>query len=287
MSSLNNISNSFESYQKLISLYEENKDKEFSDIRIELRQCFSANMSAVLGAVLDKFTTNLNNISFNYLEPQIEMILLKNNFLTYYGKQSVKDEKNTTIKFQKLRPTDGKYFKNYVIQELIKGHIADLPTMTDGVKEKIVEGIYEVFVNAQIHSGSPFIYTCGQFFSNKNEIQFTIVDTGIGLKEKINQRFNSNLSAVQAIKWAVQDKMTTKIDISGGIGLAVLREFIELNKGKMQIVSSDGFYQFDSQGEQISQFAGQFPGTIVNLQFKTNDKYNYSLKNKININDIF
>ena len=40
MSSLNNISNSFKSYQKLISLYEENKDKEFSDIRIELRQWY-------------------------------------------------------------------------------------------------------------------------------------------------------------------------------------------------------------------------------------------------------
>ena len=147
--------------------------------------------------------------------------------------------------------------------------------------------IYEIFVNAQIHSASPFIYTCGQFFPNKNKIEFTIVDTGIGFKEKINQRFNSNLSAIQAIKWAVQDKMTTKIGVSGGIGLAVLKEFIELNKGKMQIVSSDGFYQFDSEGELDNQFSGQFPGTIVNLQFKTDDKHNYSLKNEIDINDIF
>lgn len=287
MSSLNNIDNTFESYQNLIHLYEENKDKLSSNIHIELHQWFAANMSAALGAVLDKFTADLNDIHFDYLTPQIETILLKNDFLTYYGKQRAKDVNNTTIKFQKLKPTDGKYFKNYVIEELIEGHIANLPTMTDGVKEKIVEGIYEIFVNAQIHSGSPFIYTCGQFFPNKNKIEFTIVDTGIGFKEKINQRFNSNLSAMQAIKWAVQDKMTTKIGVSGGIGLAVLKEFIELNKGKMQIASSDGFYQFDSQGEQANQFIGQFPGTIVNLQFKTDDKHNYSLKNEIDINDIF
>jgi hypothetical protein len=287
MSSLNNIDNNFESYQKLICLYEESKDKIFSDIHIELRQWFAANMSAVLGAVLDKFTADLNDIHFDYISPKIESILLKNDFLTYYGKLRAIDINNTTIKFQKLKLTDGKYFKQYVIEELIEGRIVDLPTMSNAVKEKIVEGIYEIFVNAQIHSNSPFIYTCGQFFPNKHKIEFTIVDTGIGFKEKINQRFNSNLSAVQSLKWAVQDKKTTKIEVSGGIGLAVLKEFIELNKGAMQIVSSDGFYQFDNQGEQTNQFVGQFPGTIVNLQFNTNDSHNYSLKNEIDINNIF
>jgi hypothetical protein len=287
MSSLNNIDNTFEGFQKLIHLYEENKDKMFSHIHIELHQWFAANMSAVLGAVLDKFTADLNDIHFDHITQEIEGILLKNDFLTYYGKQRALDTNNTTIKFQKLKLTDGKYFKNYVIEELIEGRIVNLLTMSNAVKEKIVEGIYEIFVNAQIHSGSPFIYTCGQFFPGKHEIAFTIVDIGIGFKEKINQRFDSNLSAIQAIKWAVQDKKTTKIGVSGGIGLAVLKEFIELNKGKMQIVSSDGFYQFDSQGEQTSQFVGQFPGTIVNLQFNTNDSHNYSLKNEIDINNIF
>lgn len=160
--------------------------------------------------------------------------------------------------------------------------------MSDGVKEKMVEAIYEIFVNAQIHSGTDFIYTCGQFFPNKNKIEFTIVDTGIGFKEKINQRFNSNLSAVQAIKWAVQDKKTTKEGISGGIGLAILKEIIENNKGKMQIVSNEGFYQYDCEGEVSKEFRGQFPGTIVNLQFITNDINNYFLKSEtIDINDIF
>ncbi|TAF33479.1 MAG: hypothetical protein EAZ57_10500 [Cytophagales bacterium] len=87
MYSLNNIDNTFESYQKLIRLYEENKDKMFSDIHIELRQWFAANMSAALGAVLDKFTADLNNIHFDYLSPQIESILLKNDFLTYLKRQ--------------------------------------------------------------------------------------------------------------------------------------------------------------------------------------------------------
>lgn len=287
MTKLATVNDTFDSYQGLITFFESNKDNIFSNIHLEITSFFSANMSAVLGAILDKFTNNLNDIHFDYLSPQIESILLKNDFLTYYGKQRAIDVNKTTIKFQKLKPTDGKYFKSYVIEELIDGHITDLPKMSQGVKEKMVEAIYEIFVNAQIHSETDFIYTCGQFFPNMNKIEFTIVDTGIGFKEKINQRFNSNLSSIQAIEWAVKDRMTTKQKISGGIGLALLKEFVKMNKGKMQIISNEGFYQYDSMGEKSREFIGEFPGTIVNLQFRTDDKSNYLLKSEIDINDIF
>lgn len=287
MNTLCNIDNTYASYQKIISLYETNKGKIFDEIHVELKQWFAANMSATLGAVLDKLTADFNTIYFDYISPKIETVLQKNDFLTYFGKQRAVDVNNTTIKFQKLKPTDGKFFKNYVLEELIEDHDAALPQMSQGVKERIVEAIYEIFVNAQIHSNTEFIYTCGQFFPAKNKIEFTIVDTGIGFKEKINQRFGSKLTAVQAIKWAVQDKNTTKEGISGGIGLAVLKEFVEMNKGKMQIISREGFYQYDAKNEVSKEFKGAFPGTIVNLQFRTDDNSNYLLKNEIDIDDIF
>lgn len=115
MNRLITINNTFDSFQSLIQLYETHKDELFGDIHLEIRHFFAANMSAALGAVLDEFTANLNDIHFDYLSPQIETILLKNDFLTYFGKQRVVDVNNTTIKYQKLKPTDGKYFKNYVI----------------------------------------------------------------------------------------------------------------------------------------------------------------------------
>jgi hypothetical protein len=282
---LYNINNTFESYQSIISFYEANKDKVFSNVHIVLQDFFAANMSAALGAVLDLFAENLNDIHFDRISPQIEQILLKNDFLTYYGKSRAIDLNHTTIKFQKLKPTDGKFFKTYVIEELVGR--GELPKMSAGVKEKMVEAIYEIFVNAQIHSETTFIYTCGQFYSNKNKIEFTIVDTGIGFKNRINKRFNSNLGATKAIEWAVEDKKTTKKGVSGGIGLAVLKEFISMNKGKMQIVSDTGFYQYDENGAEAKQFTGLFPGTIVNLQFCTDDCNNYTLKRELDINDIF
>ena len=55
----------------------------------------------------------------------------------------------------------------------------------------------------------------------------------------------------------------------------------------MQIVSDAGFYEFGTKGDTYKLFNGQFPGTIVNLQFRTDDNCNYTLKSEINVNDIF
>jgi len=280
---LANITNTFECYQQFIRFYEENKDKWFEDIHIELRQWFAANMSATLGALLDLLAKGLNDFHFNY-PPDIEKILSKNDFLTFYGKVREIDTYHTTIRFQKLTPTAGRYFKMYVIEELIGR--TELPKMTDAVKEKIVESIYEMFVNAQTHSGTENIYTCGQVFPKRNTIEFTIVDTGIGIKEKVNEYLDMNLTSSKAIRWAIVNRHSTK-DVTGGLGLALLKEFIEKNKGKMQIVSDSGFYEFGKNGEISREFQGRFPGTIVNLQFNTNDSGNYCLKDEIDINDIF
>ncbi|MDR2129905.1 MAG: hypothetical protein LBP56_01830, partial [Odoribacteraceae bacterium] len=116
---LSTINSTFEGYQQLITFYEQNKSKSFDEIHIGLRKFFTANMSAALGALLDLFVAGLNSISFDFITPSIEQILLKNDFLTYYGRQRLLDNNHTTIKFQKLKPTDGKYFKMYVIEELI------------------------------------------------------------------------------------------------------------------------------------------------------------------------
>jgi len=285
MTQIVNINNTFESYQRLIDFYQEHKDKRFDTIHIELDQWFAANMCATLGGILDKFSDDINTIKFDYIRTDIEKILLKNDFLSYFGRSRIIDNYHTTIRFLKLKLTDGKYFKNYVVDELIGR--AELPKMSKPVKEKMTEAIYEIFVNAQIHSESKHIYTCGQFYPKEDRIEFTIVDTGIGFKRKVNQRFGSNLSSIQAIEWATKDKNTTKIGITGGIGLALLKEFITKNGGKMQIISDDGFYQFGNQGEQMQLFNGSFPGTIVNLQFKTNDNSSYVLKSEIDSNNIF
>ncbi|MFO0793046.1 MAG: hypothetical protein U0586_03180 [Candidatus Brocadiaceae bacterium] len=285
MMELRNIDTSFESYQKIIDLYRVHKNNIFKVIELGLSQWFAANMCSALGGVLDKITENLNEIKFVNISEKIKIILMKNDFLSHYGFNRIVDINNTTIKFLKLKPTDGKYFHLFVTNELLSR--PELPCISLPLKKKMTEAIYEIFVNAQIHSETKNIYTCGQFYPQKNIIEFTITDTGIGFKNRINQRFKRNLTSIQAIQWAINECHTTKIGISGGLGLALLKEFIGKNKGKFQIISDDGFYQYDSNGEDIRLFRGAFPGTIVNLQFKTDDTSSYILSDEVSLDDIF
>lgn len=113
-----------------------------------------------------------------------------------------------------------------------------------------------------------------------------ITDIGVGIKNVVNKRFNSNISAVQAIEWAVKDRHTTKENISGGIGLSLLYEFISINKGKVQIISNEGFWQLDNGKITTNTFENEFPGTIVNISVRTDDQNTYMLNSEIT-DDIF
>lgn len=281
---LSNIDTSFSCYNNFATLYKELKDVDFDTINIHLERWFGANMSAVLGGLLDKLSFT-NEISVKTENPDILSVLQRNNFLANYGYGTTPDVNNTTIKYLKLKPSESRYFNSYVMNELLSR--PDLPAMTDGLKKKIAESIYEIFVNAQIHSGTDYIYTCGQFFPAKRTIEFTIVDMGKGFRSIINRRFSRTFSSVQAIKWALKDGNTTKTDSPGGLGLSLLAEFIKLNGGKFQIISDDGFYEFGTAGSGKSLLA-PFPGTIVNMEFRTDDERAYRLSSEnYSADDIF
>lgn len=283
---LTNINPDKNGYTQLNKLYYQYKDEFIIDFDLEIIQWFNASLCAPLGAILDK----LNNDS--WITAKIKSILgnsnnilQRNEFLSYYGFDKVRDDKNTTIRYLKLQPSDSRFFNSYITNELIN-HPA-LPSLSEPLKKKITESIYEMFVNAQIHSQTKFVYTCGQFFPNSHSVWFSITDLGVGFKYNINNRFDKNLTSAQAIKWAVESGHTTKTNISGGIGLALLKEFIANNHGKMQIVSGDGFYSFTASGEHSTSLDFEFPGTIITMEFKTDDKNSYCLKSEITEEDIF
>lgn len=284
MFDLYKINNEANSYERLACLHEAYRDVQFATIEIRM-DWFAANMAAALGAVLDLLQEKLNFIRFFSIPEKTQQVLQRNGFLGHFGFSNHHDDWHTTIPYQKLKPTDGRFFSEYVIGQLLNR--PELPAMSEALKQKMTEAIYEIFVNAQIHSETENIYTCGQFFPAKNKIEFTIVDTGIGFREKFIRRFGKKINSEKAIRWAVQNRHTTKEDISGGIGLALLREFIQLNQGKLQIVSGNGFYQFDETGEQSKTLNAEFPGTVVNLQFCTDDVHSYVLVEDGLNDDIF
>lgn len=279
---INNIENDFESYNKLINFYEKNKNETFTPINLQIDGWFNANTCSMLGAILTKFQNKLNSVNID--ADKAKEILERNGFLSFFGNEKKTDFNNTTIPYQVLSIEDDRYFNNYVFKEFLSK--SGVPDMTEMLKKKLTESIYEIFINAKIHSTTDRIFVCGQYFPHYKKIEFMLTDIGIGIKNVVNRRFNSDLSAIQAIEWAIEDRNTTKDGVSGGIGLALLHEFINKNKGKIQIVSNDGFWELSTSGIIKSSFKYEFPGTMINIVVQTNDKSSYMLYDEIP-DDIF
>ncbi|MBK5247299.1 MAG: ATP-binding protein [Peptostreptococcaceae bacterium] len=148
----------------------------------------------------------------------------------------------------------------------------------------------EVILNAAIHSESDSgVFVCGQFYPQKQRIDFTITDAGIGIPEKVSKYLRiDRLDSCEAIKWALTEGNTTKGGVQpGGLGLKLIKDFIQINKGKLQIVSQFGYYEFSINGESYQELNYEFPGTCINIEINTNDSSNYCLQSELSSEDIF
>jgi len=275
-------------FESMANLASESKELLFDKLEIDFSRCrfFDANMAAPLAAVIAGVADNLNSIEIVNISTSIERILRKNRFLENYGYTALEDTNRTTIPFQRLQLSDGGRFEDY-IQYHLKGK--GIPDMSEGLGRIFKQSIFEVFQNVVIHSGSRLgVFVCGQFYPNLQRLDLTLADWGVGMRTNVRNYLKQNVSSVEAIRWALMQGHTTKTGSQpGGVGLTFLKEFITSNEGKIQIVSRQGFYEFQSGKEEVFKMESDYPGTVVNLEINTADTKTYRLMPEISPEDIF
>jgi len=210
---------------------------------------------------------------FDALRSNVSLILRKNGFLA----QPAIDKFNTTIPVRFFRLTNEVEFAGYTREHLRR---KEMPRMSAALLGKIFEGIDELFANCALHSQSPVPITAtGQFFPKLEKLSFTIADGGRGIDGSLKAAGITFSDPQSAIDWAMQSNNTSRQgDIPGGLGLKLLRDFIELNQGSLLVASNRGFWQ--QMGTRVTkrQLRNPFPGTAVVLEIKTNDRHIYDLK---------
>lgn len=282
------IRSDYQSFECLIKVDEITKECIFDNIEIDMRKVnwFDANMCAAFGAILYRVGRKPNIVTLLNLKKGVETILSKNGFLSYYGREKKLDTYETTIEYKRFEPKDDRYFAAYIEENMVgKG----IPKMSEGLHKKFIESIFEIFSNAVIHSKTKMgIFSCGQFFPNKKRLVFSIADLGIGILKNVKEHIKREMTAEQAIGWAVEGKNTTKVGrIPGGLGLKLLREFITMNQGRIQIVSDKGYWELSGKKAFTKSFLNPFPGTTVNIEINTADTNSYCLSSEIKSEDIF
>lgn len=111
-------------------------------------------------------------------------------------------------------------------------------------------------------------------------MDFTIVNLGTTIGENVEKYLRGlNKQLPQNnITWAVKSGNSTKIEVSGGLGLSLMQEFIYYNEGKYQIVSGNEFWELNNRSVGEEKFNESFPGTIINIEIDQNDTSFYKYK---------
>ncbi|WP_051224623.1 hypothetical protein [Flavobacterium tegetincola] len=274
----------YEGYNVLVKLMSEHQNTSQELVIIDLCNVsfIDANLCALIGAFFELLESNLNEIKIENINKSVETILRKNEFLLRFGYAKIFDNYNTALTYRKFTPKDDQSFSAYIQNQLLNK--PGFPSHSVKLGKAITRNIFEIYENARTHGKCAFIHTCGQFFPKDPDkpLQFTIVDKGVNIKENVSNYLKREMMGDDAIEWAMVKGNTTKTgSTSGGLGLAVIFDFIKHNKGKIQVISSDGFYEYKNGNIIKRTMNAVFEGTIVNIKFNLNDANHYILHEEV------
>lgn len=280
------IRTSIRGYQSLIKLYNAILESKSKNVFISFKRTtwFEANLTSILGAIIGALRDAGFEVAYGEFTRPVESILSRNGFLPVKN-NGMFDRCNTFISYNKFSPYQGSEFNEYIHRELLQK--PNFPKHTKLVGRSICRNIFEIFENAITHGKCSYVYTCGQYFPHKApaKLNMTIVDHGITIVNNVNEYHKMKgvrkvFDSQGAIEWAIVSGNTTKTEITGGLGLGLLMEFIHLNKGTVHIVSSDGILVYEKGKFSTKKIHNSFPGTIVNMEFNFDDDSNYIMKSE-------
>lgn len=112
-------------------------------------------------------------------------------------------------------------------------------------------------------------FVVAQYYSASSEIQIAVIDTGIGIPNRLREnREYQRVSNEEALRLAVEERVTSDSFGNGGNGLYYTKRIIQENQGKLRITSDD--VQLVIWGShQYTCMVPRWSGTIVELEIRT------------------
>lgn len=165
----------------------------------------------------------------------------------------------------------------------------DKLSISQDLRKDITRNIYEIFQNAFGHGIKSSthkidVISCGSYNTENQTLSLCIVDLGIGIADNVKKYLNQkNLTPEECVKWALQVGNSTQTDsinsdMARGLGLDVLKEFITINKGSLDIYTNTChiFLNNDSTDYNTELIDTNFPGTMVLITINCSKEISYS-----------
>jgi len=236
------------------------------------------NAVAFLGAIVRFAQNNQNKIFFDMssIVAKVQVNLQQNGFLSELGLGGGAWDGHS-IPYREDKSLNVNDYAEYLSNRWLgRGWI----NISERLKEYITSPIIEAYINVFDHSHSSIgVITCGQFFPKQNELKLALVDFGVGIPYTVRHYLqNVNMTASETLRWAFEPGKTTKDQriFARGNGLKILKDFIEINNGRLEIYSDTGYACIARQDNQFRDYPKGFKGTIVQITLMC-DEGDYTL----------
>ena len=165
------------------------------------------------------------------------------------------------------------YQIDYLLIDQVLGVFESSIRMSKGVRSSLRLALNELMTNAFDHSESERgCYVCAQTYPQKKKIRLCITDFGIGIRKALKKspEYKHLESDEESILLAVQEGITSREKTTAGYGLSHINRFMNVNDGKMHILSGKGKIMWDYSSSRKYRGKKQtmhfpFIGTIINL----------------------
>lgn len=150
-------------------------------------------------------------------------------------------------------------------------------TMSPLLQNEFISTLWEIYANAFEHGDSSFgVFTCGEQISN-HTLLLTVADFGPGIPYNCASALTRHrVSGEEALRWAFTKGTTTSKNqrYPRGLGLDLLKEFVWLNNGALEIYSHHGHGRVTHSEEVFRTLQLAVGATIVQMKINC-DKQHY------------
>ncbi|MBI2303014.1 MAG: ATP-binding protein [Armatimonadetes bacterium] len=270
----------WESFGTLARLHHEISNSREAERTVDLSRTasFQANLCAALAAVVAQQATA---VSWTRPRRNVACAWQVSGFWEWLGRRRRIDLPPPPIPFDAFWPTQRNEQHDYV-RRSFGPSTPGLPQMTPALLEEFRSALLELLSNADDHAeATDGVFCCGEYSPSRHRLRYTVADTGIGIRQRVQRSRSQSKTPVEAIRWALAGNTTRSGSRPGGNGLQLIQEFIGLNSGKL-VLASDAAVCTVKHGVAYEHPLGfPFPGTAVTLEINTNDQQSYRLATEI------
>lgn len=271
------INDSERDFQQLFTIWNQ-ANGYFEDVRFDFSHCgfLRPNAVAFLGGLAKLIEWREGSVKFDWSTVHNEAVmtnLCQNGFAGAYGYPSPGWDGHS-IPYRHDSTLDMNKIMDYLTFNWIgKGWVH----VSERLRDAIAGTMWEIYSNAFEHSNTPIgVFSCGQHFRYYNELILSVVDFGQGIPAKIrtaagNDPRAQNIPSDALLRWAFTKGKSTCGDVARGLGLDLLKEFVKINQGKLEVYSNNGYAIIDKDGERYENRLLSFEGTVVLITLRCDE----------------